>query len=314
VDNGHFANRLWNVRCSLFDHHPTDVSRDQRAMATVHLVKTPDQWMHQASQQADGRTGFGQWLKRAREARGLTLADITRETKIPLRNLEALEHGDLGFVPAFYERAEVRAIARAVGVDEGLAIGRLDSAITPAEPQSRPRVSSPDRSVPLSAVLGAVSLALLIWILAGTERTLPGGIAESPGSATEPSSATANPAPLVTRTTQPSGSAVVEVSQPAAARTTVESAAAAVPLPAATPEALTSTGTVTALVVRTDPPGAQVTVNGIGWGVSPVTIRHLPPGTKHIRVTKEGFAATQRVVTIDSGQQQALDLQMAAGQ
>jgi cytoskeletal protein RodZ len=284
-------------------------------MATVHLVKTPDQWVHQTSQQADGRTGFGQWLKRAREARGLTLADITRETKIPLRNLEALEHGDLGFVPAFYERAEVRAIARAVGVDEGLAIGRLDSAITPVEPQSRPRVSSPDQSLPLSAILGALSLALLIWIVAGTERELPGGIAEPPGSGTEPSSATANLAPPGTRTTQPSGSAVLEVSQPAAAAilTTVETAVAiAPPSPAATTDVTTSSGTVTELIVRTDPPGAQVTVNGIGWGVSPATIRHLPPGSKHVRVTKQGFAATERVLTVDSGQRQALDVRLDA--
>ena len=100
-------------------------------MATVHFVNAPDGWVRQADQQESGSTGFGEWLRRAREARGLTLDDITRETKIPLRNLEALEHGNLGVMPTFYQRAEVRAIAKVVGVDEGLAVDRLDSAIAP---------------------------------------------------------------------------------------------------------------------------------------------------------------------------------------
>src|SRR5687768_130101 len=98
-------------------------------MATIHHVQPPRGWTPQAAHQDDRGSRFGEWLAQAREARGLTLDDVSRETKIPLRNLEALEHGDLEFIPAFYQRAEVRAIARAVGVDEGLAIGRLDTAI-----------------------------------------------------------------------------------------------------------------------------------------------------------------------------------------
>jgi hypothetical protein len=52
-------------------------------------------------------------------------------------------------------------------------------------------------------------------------------------------------------------------------------------------------------------------VNGIGWGLSPVTIRHLPPGDKHIRATKEGFAATQRRLVLDDGQRRTLNLRLA---
>ena len=74
------------------------------------------------------RTSFGEWLKQAREARGLTIEAITQQTRIPRRHIEALEHDVLDLLPDFYERAEVRAVARAVGIDERLAIERFNAA------------------------------------------------------------------------------------------------------------------------------------------------------------------------------------------
>jgi len=65
---------------------------------------------------------------------------------------------------------------------------------------------------------------------------------------------------------------------------------------------------VTELVVTTEPAGARVTVNGIAWGISPLTIQHLPPGDKQIRVTREGYVAQERVLRIHQGRQQALDI------
>jgi hypothetical protein len=53
-----------------------------------------------------------------------------------------------------------------------------------------------------------------------------------------------------------------------------------------------------AMTVTSTPAGARVTVNGIGWGETPVTIRHLPPGQKVVRVTKEGYESQQRVIRV----------------
>jgi len=64
----------------------------------------------------------------------------------------------------------------------------------------------------------------------------------------------------------------------------------------------------------TDPPGASVTVNGISWGVSPVVIRHLPPGAKRIRATKEGFAAAERVLPPADGRRQTVNLRLPGAQ
>ena len=53
-----------------------------------------------------------------------------------------------------------------------------------------------------------------------------------------------------------------------------------------------------AVTVMSTPAGARVTVDGIGWGETPVTIRHLPPGQKVVRVTKEGYKSQQRIVNL----------------
>lgn len=55
------------------------------------------------------------------------------------------------------------------------------------------------------------------------------------------------------------------------------------------------------LRVTSTPSGARVTVNGIGWGQTPVTIGHLPFGTKTVRLTYDGYGAQQRVVDLNGG-------------
>jgi hypothetical protein len=70
----------------------------------------------------------------------------------------------------------------------------------------------------------------------------------------------------------------------------------------ATPRAARSANVVSTrgsrLVVTSIPRGARVTVNGIAWGVTPVTIRHLPPGDKVIRVTKDGYFGAERRLSL----------------
>jgi PEGA domain len=60
-------------------------------------------------------------------------------------------------------------------------------------------------------------------------------------------------------------------------------------------------GAASGLVVVTEPTGARVTINGVGWGSTPLTIPYLPPGAKRIRVTLPGFESAERVVTVDTG-------------
>jgi hypothetical protein len=50
------------------------------------------------------------------------------------------------------------------------------------------------------------------------------------------------------------------------------------------------------IVVITDPDGARVTINGLAYGTTPLTIRDFPPGAKRIRVTKDGYDGEERIV------------------
>jgi cytoskeletal protein RodZ len=222
---------------------------------------------------------LGGWLKHEREARGLTVEAIASQTKIPSRHLEALERGDLLTLPAFYQRAEVRAVARAVGVDERLAVARLDELLTPAEPPLQPEPTKPAPRVRSEYMLLAIGTAVLVVALLGWgsfERT---SALES--TAGLPRAAAATPA-------------VEERNEPASTQAVQPAIAAADEVPAlpAGP---------TELVIRTQPEGARVTVNGIGWGVSPVTIRHLEPGEKRIRVSMDGYPSAERSVMVDEG-------------
>jgi hypothetical protein len=67
---------------------------------------------------------------------------------------------------------------------------------------------------------------------------------------------------------------------------------------------------VTELVVTTQPAGARVMVNGIGWGIAPVTIRYLSEGDKRIRVIKDGYATEEQVVRLAGGRPRRLDIRL----
>ena len=99
------------------------------------------------------------------------------------------------------------------------------------------------------------------------------------------------PVPVATPTIAPSPS-------PAPASTTSEERSAAIP--AANP----------VLRITSDPAGARVTVNGVGWGATPVVIRNLPAGPKTIRVTKDGYVADQRVVSFSGASPSSVQLRL----
>jgi hypothetical protein len=54
------------------------------------------------------------------------------------------------------------------------------------------------------------------------------------------------------------------------------------------------------LSVRSDPPGARVTIDGQARGTTPVTLRELPPG-EHEVVLEAGGRQVRQVVRIEPG-------------
>src|SRR5208337_4108879 len=63
--------------------------------------------------------GFGEYLRREREMRGVSLEEISTSTKISIRFLQAIENEELSKLPGgIFTRSFVRTYARYLGLDE----------------------------------------------------------------------------------------------------------------------------------------------------------------------------------------------------
>lgn len=64
--------------------------------------------------------------------------------------------------------------------------------------------------------------------------------------------------------------------------------------------------------VLTDPAGAEVTVNGIVRGVSPLLVREIPKGTTTVKFKLEGYEEDVRELRMNAGEQQTLSVTLKA--
>jgi cytoskeletal protein RodZ len=242
---------------------------------------------------------FGARLVRGREQKKRSLEEIADATKISIHQLRVLERGDLHRLPAgIYRRAIVRQYAEAAGLNVEETIRDLESVSTEVdvdirglEPVAQPRrdagSSSPMPVLWSALIVFAVAAAATAWYRAGT-------------------AAPADPAPVTSvsaPTTQADAPAValVAATAPEGANTADIELATAATVPQTQKPTPTETGNVAAadategeLRITSEPTGAMVTVNGVGWGPTPVTIRYMPFGRKVIRATKPGYVGAQR--------------------
>jgi len=113
-------------------------------------------------------TPLGETLQRARLARGVTLQEAERTTRISRRYLEALENENFGLLPApVYARGFLRTYARYLGLEPGdllplFPVGYLDVPLL----QPMPKVTTP-RTWPGSGLLAAGVVAVLLLVVVG---------------------------------------------------------------------------------------------------------------------------------------------------
>src|SRR5215208_5493183 len=91
--------------------------------------------------------GVGRRLRQAREVRGLSIAEVAARTKIPLRQISALEAEDYDQIPGgIFVRGHIRAAAKVVGLDpsELTAHFEEETAPPPLVPSSAPMESAED--------------------------------------------------------------------------------------------------------------------------------------------------------------------------
>jgi cytoskeletal protein RodZ len=131
---------------------------------------------------------FGSFLKQRRVARGISIAELSRATKIKERSLELLEAARLDALPAtVFVRGFVSAYARQVGADEGDALRRLDERLGPPAPaptvEEVPPPSASLDELPVGRRFGVALVVLLLLIVATLTLSLllrhggaPGGL------------------------------------------------------------------------------------------------------------------------------------------
>ena len=113
-------------------------------------------------------TPLGETLQRARQARGLTLEEVERDTRISRRYLQALENENFGLLPApVYARGFLRTYARYLGLEPAnllplFPVGYVEEPVL----QPWPKVATP-RTWPSSGLLagGVVGVLILIVVL-----------------------------------------------------------------------------------------------------------------------------------------------------
>jgi len=164
-------------------------------------------------------------LKTLREAKGLTLQDIARETRISLSVLEAIEEKRFRELPEpVYTRAFIKSYATAMDIDEHDILSLYDSYVEEIESKmqeaveaDRERTSSSRKRVITSLVIGVVVLAALFifFLNSGPDGDTP---TVAPMTKQEPP-ATPAPAPEMStaKTDTPSAKAETPPASPAPA-------------------------------------------------------------------------------------------------
>lgn len=166
-------------------------------------------------------TGIGVQLREAREARGLTLAQVAAETRIPQRHLQTIEEGNFAALPArTYAVGFSRTYAKLVGLDQDAVAEIVRAELEAQEPfeVSRPASFEPGdpARVPSRGLVWVVAAAVILLLAGGYffMRTLFAPAAELPSliEQEEAEQAAAQrqaaAAPAARPTASPSGSVV----------------------------------------------------------------------------------------------------------
>lgn len=131
---------------------------------------------------------IGETLRRAREERGASLYEVSRETKIRVDFLDHMERDNFRFISGHaYIRGLVRSYARWVDLDLGEITAAFDETYGVPEPQAmrhviREPAQPPPRRRPYWAISAAVAAVILVGLaLVGVMQPVgPTQVAEAP--------------------------------------------------------------------------------------------------------------------------------------
>ena len=146
-------------------------------------------------------SSLGSYLKREREQRKISVAELAQTTRIPVRLLQKIETDDLDDLPAdVFVRGFLRSYARALALDEEHVLSRFRGRITPEPPPALPVAYAPESgrrfgiAIALFILLILFTLALSI-VLRPRHRDVPVELSEGAPSLLQPLKSAAPQAP-----------------------------------------------------------------------------------------------------------------------
>ncbi len=127
----------------------------------------------------DGKNeSFGEYLKREREYRHITLDELSNATRIRKYYLDAIERDEYNLLPGeSYLKGFVRSYAKYIGIDPDDAILRLESYLKQYEskktpvPEKQPLVTKPKRIYIIIAIAGIIFIVALAGIIKKNRMT-----------------------------------------------------------------------------------------------------------------------------------------------
>jgi len=138
--------------------------------------KTSEQTPEGESRDGGAGGSLGQQLRRAREARGVSLRDVSEQTRITMRHLEAIEADDYKHLPGgIFNKSFIKSYARHVRFDEQRALelyartarerGESTDEVATTPHRSRVYTGDASRSPLVTFALSAVIVGILILIV-----------------------------------------------------------------------------------------------------------------------------------------------------
>jgi cytoskeletal protein RodZ len=108
---------------------------------------------------------LGRYLKRERELRQISVAEVAQTTRIPTRIIAKLEDDELDALPAdIFVRGYLRAYARALSIDEGDVLARHQRKPEPDRPPPLPAMYTPEPGRRFGIALALVILLILFTL------------------------------------------------------------------------------------------------------------------------------------------------------
>lgn len=252
---------------------------------------------------------FGTYLKTAREERRIDLDVISASTKINRRLLADLEKNDLTRWPPHkvYRRGYVRSYAKAIGLNADEVVRQFEaefeeqksaSAVKPAPAQPKSSRYRLTKTAAAVAVSGGLLLGLSLSIV-DSRNTISSSVRSE---RTSPHASSPKPQErAVTRASlqSPVRHASVVAEPSVAADSNVVDGSSIVAETATASQAGSDESNIEGEIrISSNPPGAWVTVNDIGYGSAPLRVQFLPLRSYRIRFVRAGYRIAETRVTL----------------